>query len=250
LDMYDYGARFYDAALGRFGTVDPKGESIHNWSLSPYHYTNNNPVLYIDVNGEDWFVNNSNGVLIYIKGAKEFSYKALEETLGSELTSKLSGGAGADAWENFGDDTMFDTEENKYSDSDIIAMDVERSEGFMKKNGYEKSTKYTFIERTSEVNTWVDFEEKISQKMTITEEVTRATTYRKPKDFYQERTTERGGEISSMANASIKSREYEVYTPYRENYLKRREASSTAGKNIINTILKEIATLMGEKVAK
>jgi RHS repeat-associated protein len=49
LDWLDYGARWYDGAVGRWGQVDPMAERYHNFS--PYHYTGNNPVIYIDVDG-------------------------------------------------------------------------------------------------------------------------------------------------------------------------------------------------------
>ena len=52
LPWYDYGARRYDAVLGRFTTVDPSAESYYG--TAPYAYCGNNPVMRIDPTGADW----------------------------------------------------------------------------------------------------------------------------------------------------------------------------------------------------
>ena len=49
LNLYDYGARFYDPAIGRFSTVDPMGES--KLGIGTYVYCLNNPVKLVDPTG-------------------------------------------------------------------------------------------------------------------------------------------------------------------------------------------------------
>ena len=65
LNWYDYGARYYDAALGRFTTVDPSSENYY--AFNPYSYCVNNPIKYIDPDGKDFIIwyKDSNGKQAY-----------------------------------------------------------------------------------------------------------------------------------------------------------------------------------------
>ena len=49
LNLYDYGARNYDPALGRFFVLDLFSEQFVD--RNPYHYVSNNPVNKVDVGG-------------------------------------------------------------------------------------------------------------------------------------------------------------------------------------------------------
>jgi RHS repeat-associated protein len=49
LGWYDYGARFYDPTIARWGSIDGLAEIYY--PNSPYHFVNNNPINNFDIDG-------------------------------------------------------------------------------------------------------------------------------------------------------------------------------------------------------
>ena len=58
-EVYDFGARMLDPALGRWMNIDPLAEN--SLDLNPYHFVANNPLIFIDPDGMDWFYYRNEG---------------------------------------------------------------------------------------------------------------------------------------------------------------------------------------------
>jgi RHS repeat-associated protein len=50
----DFGARMYDARVGRWWGMDYMANKYHD--LTPYHFVANNPIMYVDKDGKDYTV--------------------------------------------------------------------------------------------------------------------------------------------------------------------------------------------------
>ncbi|MEL7003335.1 MAG: RHS repeat-associated core domain-containing protein, partial [Bacteroidota bacterium] len=66
MGLYDYGARYYDPAIARWGQVDPLAE-IKPW-VTPYNFVRNNPIDRIDPDGlHDYGVNKKTGEVTLLR---------------------------------------------------------------------------------------------------------------------------------------------------------------------------------------
>ncbi|WP_316242834.1 RHS repeat domain-containing protein [Bacteroides bouchesdurhonensis] len=77
LNWYDYGARHYDATIGRWHVVDPMSEKYYR--ITPYVHVANNPLKYIDLKGDsisvaDLYARNKQGELINPNQVEAFEF--------------------------------------------------------------------------------------------------------------------------------------------------------------------------------
>ena len=131
---YEYGARWYDPAAGRFTGVDPLTADYASWS--PYNYVMGNPIINIDPDGrsvESTIVEeNEDGTLSVVGGDSNDGDRGIYiddgsggkgEKLGESLTSHSF----------FGDDdqaivgaviNLNSTEGQDFLESEIVTTDI------------------------------------------------------------------------------------------------------------------------------
>lgn len=80
---YDFGARMYDSRIGRWTARDPLEQKYP--FLSTYSISNNNPIIYKDIDGRDWEI-----TISYAKdGTKTIHIKLTAATINSSSNKKI-----------------------------------------------------------------------------------------------------------------------------------------------------------------
>ena len=82
LGLYDYGARWYNPAIARFTSID-RFAAKYSFQ-TPYAYAANDPIKYIDVNGDSIWISHRGANYLYQNGA-------LHNSDGTAYTGKVKG---------------------------------------------------------------------------------------------------------------------------------------------------------------
>jgi RHS repeat-associated protein len=205
LETYETLNRGLDPQLGRFNSIDPKSEKHFNFT--PYVSMGDNPVKNVDPLGDDWFVNNTDGQVVYLKNVSEVDGMAF---------IKAGFNGPVSQYERLGSNNMFgneviDSKGNNMLENNVFVLG--NSEAFMQGKGYAKAENVEIEEKEFTSRGSMGEGERVTQVNGSLEQIGDSkVTYVKPQELNKKVIEEK--DASSSTFSSIKSILYKLTKPF------------------------------------
>ena len=126
---YYYGARYYDPKWSVWLSVDPMAEKYPGWS--PYNYTLQNPVRYVDPTGmvvenpDDYYIDSKTGKLLGQDGANTDKIRTIDANTFNNVKANNNGTTSSQATEQLQANSSLVTVNKNQVDSDITTINNE-----------------------------------------------------------------------------------------------------------------------------
>ncbi|GHV43017.1 hypothetical protein FACS1894180_0880 [Bacteroidia bacterium] len=215
LNLYDYSARHYDPVITRFTTVDPHAERYY--AVSPYAYAAGNPMNRIDPTGKDWFVNNENGNVFFIRGLSDLTKISNEDAerltkYGYDLNNK-------DVYENLGSDDLITGFEMLSGYIPVSPYGENYSKQFMKESGFVPADKVSVQEQSTKMHAIeADGGMYYTDPIQSSHETNRITnSYVKKEDLYKKTSVKKDSDYGALSVTERTS--YNIKVPVGSSYL-------------------------------